>query len=170
MMDYALVLAGIIHLPVICVTKTAGRIFSLSAGSSLELVYAAEHAPSPPQQQDALSDDESETTMSREPPQRIFATCSTCLTPALVSRQARTAPPCHPALRTPSMAPRRATGPQRRSPRASPLRAGAVARTTAPTSPRREAAPPAVRLACPTLIAQVAEVSIFAQVQAQGSG
>ena len=77
MMDCALVLAGTIHLPVICVTKTAGRIFSLSAGSSLELVYAAEHAPSPPQQQDALSDDESETTMSREPPQRIFATCST---------------------------------------------------------------------------------------------
>ena len=76
MMDCALVLAGTIHLPVICVTKTAGRIFSLSAGSSLELVYAAEHAPSPPQQQDALSDDESETTMSREPPQRIFATCS----------------------------------------------------------------------------------------------
>ena len=92
MTDCALVLAGTIHLPVICVTKTAGRIFSLSAGSSLELVYAAEHAPSPPQQQDALSDDESETTMSREPPQRIFATCST--DPALVSRQARTAPPC----------------------------------------------------------------------------
>ena len=81
MMDCALVLAGTIHLPVICVTKTSGRIFSLSAGSSLELVYAAEHAPSPPQQQDALSDDESETTMSREPPKHSFAACSVSLNP-----------------------------------------------------------------------------------------
>ena len=44
---------------------------------------SADGRRSQPQQQDALSDDESETTMSREPPKHSFAACSISLTPRL---------------------------------------------------------------------------------------
>jgi hypothetical protein len=53
-----------IHIPVICVTKSAGRIFAVSAGCSIELLYSAADAPSPPAVADH-SDDETDTTMSR---------------------------------------------------------------------------------------------------------
>jgi hypothetical protein len=54
-----------IHIPVICVTKSAGRVFAVSAGCSVELLYSAADAPSPPAVVDNGSDDETETTMSR---------------------------------------------------------------------------------------------------------
>jgi hypothetical protein len=54
-----------IHVPVICVTKSAGRIFAVSAGCSVELLYSSADAPSPPAAAADSSDDETDTTMSR---------------------------------------------------------------------------------------------------------
>lgn len=56
-----------IHVPVICVTKSAGRIFAASAGCAVELLFTSADAPTPQPSAGGIddSDDESETTMSR---------------------------------------------------------------------------------------------------------